>query len=846
MRRYNIRLFTIFGIFFLVLSTILIVFYSSISRNYINQKAVENLSAYNIGISTQLEVSLNISKSTFAELVDDSIDKGEDVIDALSALDSYDLVLEKTDNGYVLNGVTYPYTSVYKQTSYYDRSISVYPLSIVLVGYTDETVYVSFEHSGYVALIKAKSFFDTVFEPYGTIDNRYIMFHKDGYVYYDENEKVSTYQLGSQISESYRDKFFKSINQNTAGNDVYEMTAFGGSVFFAYDELTSIDDENIIYFGQVVKTSTLLSTMSFLSNSLLFAFIAIFVLFILALVMLYRLLSLKNEDIESARLIHYYVKPLIVKVSLNGRIYYQNQSFKKMLPNYKAYKSISNFETRDELVDIKERIKKQEPFVCTFIHGEETKYIRFIPVRYAFSYALIGDDITRLEETYKYHREIAFYHPISHEPNMNYLKADLKMLLSDPKRYNKRNSLLIFTIFKFNDITKVIGENLASEVLSYVSDNTKQTLENYNARLYQISFDRFAILFENLENYSDIESWGVLLLKKFEKPVDIDKNRFAIQFRIGQFNIDSDQYSSIDEEKVYDNALLALNKSLTLHSQKPVVYDVTFGQSLSRRQVIETDMVSAIDRKEFVMFLQPQYAIATEKIVGFEALVRWDNPKYKLDSPAEFIEIAENNNMIIDIGRIVMEETFRMAKMLEEYDIKISMNISPVQLLQAGFVTEITNAFNRYGLKEHSISIEITETFLMTSFDMIIEKLKLLQSRGFDIHLDDFGTGYSSLLYLKELPIDAIKIDKEFTKYSNSDKHSKAIINMIISLSKNLDLNVIAEGVEDDKQFKFLQRAGCDIIQGYFIGKAMKIEDAIQLLKAYNIEKSAPLIMKKR
>ena len=127
-----------------------------------------------------------------------------------------------------------------------------------------------------------------------------------------------------------------------------------------------------------------------------------------------------------------------------------------------------------------------------------------------------------------------------------------------------------------------------------------------------------------------------------------------------------------------------------------------------------------------------------------------------------------------------------------------------------------------------------------------MKKLKLLQARGFDIHLDDFGTGYSSLLYLKELPINAIKIDKDFTKYSNSDKHSRAIINMIISLAKNLDLSIIAEGVEDDKQYKFLQKAGCEVIQGFYIGKAMKLEDAIELIKAYNIDKSAPLLMKKR
>ena len=285
-----------------------------------------------------------------------------------------------------------------------------------------------------------------------------------------------------------------------------------------------------------------------------------------------------------------------------------------------------------------------------------------------------------------------------------------------------RNVLVIFGIYKYGDITKVIGEKLSGEVLQYVSDNVKKTLEKYHTRLYHISFDRFGILFENLTTYETVDEWADELIKVFEKPIDVDKNKFVLQFRIGQFNIDSDTYQNLDEDKIYDNTILALNRATAYHSQKPVVYDVTFGQSLSRRQVIETDMMSAIDRHEFVMYLQPQFSLLSEKIIGFEALVRWDNPKYKLDSPAEFIEIAENNNMIIDIGRIVMEETFRLAKILEPYNIKISMNISPVQILQAGFVAEIVSSFERHELKEHSISIEITETFLMTSFDMIIEK----------------------------------------------------------------------------------------------------------------------------
>ena len=234
------------------------------------------------------------------------------------------------------------------------------------------------------------------------------------------------------------------------------------------------------------------------------------------------------------------------------------------------------------------------------------------------------------------------------------------------------------------------------------------------------------------------------------------------------------------------------------------------------------------------MHLQPQYHNLENKIVGFEALIRWKNPKYSKESPQKFIELAERNNMIIEIGRIALHETFTIAKEFEDYDIDISINISPVQLLQAGFVTDLIAIFEQYDLKKGSISLEITETFLMTSFDLIIQKLKAFQDYGFDLHLDDFGTGYSSLQYLRDLPVSTIKIDRAFVKNMHLDRHSRAIVQMISSLAKNVGLNVIAEGVENEKENQALIKAGCNIIQGYWISPPVPKDQAKKLLEEKN------------
>ena len=202
--------------------------------------------------------------------------------------------------------------------------------------------------------------------------------------------------------------------------------------------------------------------------------------------------------------------------------------------------------------------------------------------------------------------------------------------------------------------------------------------------------------------------------------------------------------------------------------------------------------MKVFDNNEFEMYLQPQYDTEINKICGCEMLIRWNNPKYYHQSPAYFIQMAEQNGLIIQLGRFINETAMKIAKQLEPYGIDLSVNVSPVQILQAGFVQEFIDIAEKYEVNKERISLEITESFLMENFDIVNEKLKILKRYGFHIHLDDFCTGYSSMLYLKELPINAIKIDKEFTKFLNIDTYSRAIVNKIASLAKNLELDINA------------------------------------------------------
>ena len=303
---------------------------------------------------------------------------------------------------------------------------------------------------------------------------------------------------------------------------------------------------------------------------------------------------------------------------------------------------------------------------------------------------------------------------------------------------------------------------------------------------------------------------------------------------MGMYSIEGAKAANLTAASIYDSAYSALERAKNSRLLKTAIYNNEFGQSLSRDQLMEQDLFTAVKNREFIMFFQPQYNTRIGKIVGFEALIRWSNPKYLHEQVENYIKMAERNGLIMDIGRIVIEETFKFAKAIEDSGIHISMNVSPAQLLHSGFVNELESYYDQYQLKKGMISIEITETFLMENSADVITKLRLLKDKGFGVHLDDFGIGYSSMLYLKDLPVDTIKIDKEFIKDATSDKASRNIVTRIVQLALGLDLNLVAEGVETEKQMDFLSRIGCDVIQGYLISKPVDETGALDLIKKYN------------
>lgn len=262
-------------------------------------------------------------------------------------------------------------------------------------------------------------------------------------------------------------------------------------------------------------------------------------------------------------------------------------------------------------------------------------------------------------------------------------------------------------------------------------------------------------------------------------------------------------------------------------------FDAPILSEFLRNVELENKLKEAVFNQNFTMFYQPQYHAGNKKLRGMEALVRWKDDDDHMISPALFIPIAEKNGTIIPIGDWVLEQSlkqFAQWKMDYKDPLIISINISSLQLMKSRFIDDLLMVINKYHLDYHEVELEITESVLIEDFEKVVEKLKSLRDYGIRISLDDFGTGFSSLSYLKSLPIDTLKIDKSFVDTVLLDSATRIITETIIKMVKTLGLETVAEGVEQEQQYKYLHAVGCDIIQGYLFGKPMSALEMKQCL----------------
>jgi diguanylate cyclase (GGDEF)-like protein len=389
-------------------------------------------------------------------------------------------------------------------------------------------------------------------------------------------------------------------------------------------------------------------------------------------------------------------------------------------------------------------------------------------------------------------------------------------------------ALLFVDIDNFKYVNDTLGHAFGDKLIVKVCERLRDLLKD-DCSLYRLSGDEFIITMNQIEGREQAEEYASYILGNFRKDFDSLGSNLHISLSIG-IAISPDHGREL--EQLLKFADIAMYKAKEAGRKSYVVYDQQMNEVFTERIMIEKHLQGAMDEKEFELYYQPQLDIATNKITGFEALLRWNSPVLGSVSPLKFIKVAEDTHFIIPLGTWVLQTACVFLKRLEEngyQGLTVSVNISILQLLQEDFLDIVEEALIIHDIEPEYLELEITESILMESFDRIIARLTRLRDKKIRIALDDFGKGYSSLSYLKQLPITTMKVDKSFIDYITNDNQDD-LIGHIISLGKNMGMDVIAEGVEEQCQLDYLALHECDKIQGYLFCKPLPEEEIMKLL----------------
>ncbi len=589
----------------------------------------------------------------------------------------------------------------------------------------------------------------------------------------------------------------------------------------------------------IPTTNAILGSSWILGQALIF-FIAGVVVMIAMLVILVLGCRRASQLLRADRKATEKTSAIVIRIDPNGNVIFTNKTFKQMY-GIQPLSTVSEFIDVETNQPILATIKKNKNFTCeidTDPMGEsDIHYLTLTPLFISDSYYLMGTEITSDYRRRVHLEEMSGKNEYTKCPNGFMLANQYETILENNLAYDV--AFVEYDLDKYDEIISVFGRTNFNILLNKILELLKAHYDGFD--IYHVTDAKFIIVQPNTST-TEIEERINAILGELEKPFPIKQNNVAVSAHVVIFNYKRTDLEREDSKKItYDEIRTKLDlayRNIKQLSSKPYVfYEPRMDEIILQADEMEKDIEAGLLNNEFEMYLQPQFDIQKNIISGFEALIRWQNPKYQGKSPQAFIEVAEQRGHMLDIGRFVITESFKLAKKLEPYGTHVSVNVSPIQLLQTGFVQQLIDEFNALELKEGSVAIEITETLLMGNFNLVNEKLKLLREKGFHIHLDDFCTGYSSMLYLKDLPVDTIKIDKEFTKYVETNKTSQIIIKALCDLANGLSLGTVCEGVETQEQADMVRKMGCRTIQGYLYGKAMPFDEAIKLIDKYNTRK---------
>ncbi len=448
-------------------------------------------------------------------------------------------------------------------------------------------------------------------------------------------------------------------------------------------------------------------------------------------------------------------------------------------------------------------------------------------------------DISELKEAQAQVRHLAYHDPLTNLPNRALLMDRLTQQIALLKRHNLHGALLFLDLDHFKHINDSLGHPVGDAVLKMVTARLEASvrLEDTVARL---GGDEFVVLISGLEGSRtevnrQVRQVAEKLRGLLAEPMLLDGHRLQVTPSIGIALLPDHGDNPTDLLKRADIALYRAKDSGRNTIQ---IFRKAMQDAASERLRLESDLRLALARGEFELYFQPQVDARDGSVIGCEALLRWSHPTLGPQSPAQFIQVLEESGLILEAGAWVINEachaTARLMRegLVNRNSFQLCVNISPRQFRQNDFVERVERCLQQSQLPPSMLKLEITEGIVIHNLDDTIAKMRRLKKLGLSFAMDDFGTGYSSLTYLKRLPVDVLKIDQSFVRDATNDPNDAEIVRAIIAMARSLNLDVIAEGVEQQDQLEFLLQQGCHQYQGYLFSKPVPLLDFHDLLLA--------------
>jgi diguanylate cyclase (GGDEF)-like protein len=451
---------------------------------------------------------------------------------------------------------------------------------------------------------------------------------------------------------------------------------------------------------------------------------------------------------------------------------------------------------------------------------------------------LMADTSQTLHELDKLIQYISHYDELTGLPNRELFCSQLVKSLLQTENTQPLVGLLLVGIDDLPGLSQGLDRETLRIFLRAFVQRLKTCLEPTHS-LSRIGSDEFAIAITDLNTVESVISLAQLLLSMLAKSFFISRTLICPTISIGIAinNLKDAQ----DVDQLLQQSQIALRQSKQRGSKQYQFYSPEMNIRLQERFSLESGLHDALARNELSVYYQPLVCLATGKIVGLEALVRWQHPEKGLISPEKFIPIAESNGSIVSIGEWVLRTACAQARVWQrdgKPSLRISVNLSARQFEQSDLVEVVSKILQETQLSAADLELEVTESALMTDIQRSIDTLNQLRTLGISIALDDFGTGYSSLNYLNRFPINMLKIDRSFVQNLTSNSDSAAITDAIIALAQSLKLNITAEGIETQEQLHYLQGRGCNEGQGFYFSYPVPAAEMSQLLEAETLSKN--------